>query len=350
MRRKLRLFLIICLLIWICSPLIGMWLFWVLAAIGVITALCLAGFLVANKLLTKTNWWQNQYMATRQFVSGVGYREDIQRNYDIVNLGSNPAHFAFFYENVKGQSWATGSQGQDMDFEILKFYHSYLKKGGTVLIPIMPFTAISPYLKERPDCWGMSYYSKFAKILDYAQVQKLPYGRVLLKYLRFPLFFNKKAIRYLFKDVAKDNRYEIAYQSKMLMELEFNASHWIKAWLAEFKLRNLLDVKDERWTKYYQEAVDLNRQIVDFCLERDLKPVFICVPMTQHLSKLFPQEYHQYMVTDFVKAANVHNVPFLDYTKDKRFQDDDLYFDSFFLNLRGRKMFTKQVLQDLRLI
>ena len=327
-----------------------MWLFWTLTIVGVMAILCLLSFLVANKFLTKTNWWLNQYLATKQFVSGVGYREDLQRNYDIINLGSNPAHFAFFYEDVKGQSWATGSQGQDMDFEILKYYHSYLKKGGTILIPIMPFTAISPYLKERPDCWGMAYYSKFAKILDHAQVQNLPWGWTLHRYLRFPLFFNKKAIRFLFKDVPKDERYEVAEQSMMQMELEFDASHWIKAWLAEFKLKHLLNVKDKCWVKYYEEAVSLNRQMVDFCLERDLRPVFICVPMTQHLSKLFPKEFHQYMVTDFVKESNVHNVPFLDYTKDERFQDDSFYFDSFFLNLRGRKLFTKQVLEDLDLM
>lgn len=319
----------------------------ILTSLGLITLLTIVCLLLANKLLKRTNWWKNQYLATEQFVSNAGYRDNIIRNYDIVNLGSNPAYFAFFYENVKGQSWATGSQGQDMDFEILKYYHSYLKKNATVIIPIMPFTAISPYLKERKDYWGLEYYSKFAKILDWSQVQNFPYRNNLFRYLRFPLMFNKKAIKYLIHDVNPDNRFTVTEQPMMKMELEQDATIWIRSWLKEFNLQSLNEVRDDMWKKYYDEAVSINKLIVNFCLERDLRPVFLCVPMTKHLSSLFPSSFHQYMITDFVNKANVHNVPFLDYTNDERFTVDNLFFNSFFMNLKGRKLFTKQVLKDL---
>lgn len=87
-------------------------------------ALCLcilAAGLLLNKCVKKTNWYKNQFLYTNQFVSNAGYRDNLIRNYEIVNLGSNPALFAFFYENIKGQNWSTGSQGLDMDFEILKY-------------------------------------------------------------------------------------------------------------------------------------------------------------------------------------------------------------------------------------
>ena len=325
-------------------------LFVVLIILGLLLVLALACFLVANKLVKKTNWWKNQYLATEQFVSNAGYRDNIVRNYDIANLGSNPAHFAFFYEDVKGQSWATGSQGQDMDFEVLKYYHSYLKDGGTVIIPIMPFTAISPFLKERPEYWGMAYYSKFAKILDSWQIMQLPYGSRLFRYLKYPLLYNKKAWRFILRDVKPDMRYLMTEQPMMKLELEQDAKVWISNWLKEFKLRNVLEVKKPEWKKYYEEAVMLNRQMVDYCINRGLKPVFLCVPMTGHLSSLFSEEFSRYMIKEFVAASNVYNIPFLDYTLDAQFQDDSLYFNSFFLNLHGRKLFTHRVLKDVGLI
>lgn len=346
MRRKLKIFVPI-LLAWGLSFFISIKLGIVITALLFLALCFFVIFSLLNMLVKKTNWWKNQYKATEQFVSNEGYRDNIIRNYDVVNLGSNPARFAFFYDKVKGQSWATGSQGQDMDFEILKYYHSYLKKGATVLIPIMPFTAISTYLKERPEYWDMTYYSKFAKILDKEQVNHFPGGNVLRKYLKNPLRYNKGSLRYVFCDVQLDNRYQLAEQPMMKMELEQDANKWVVGWLKEFKIRNLNDVLEDRWKKYYDEALELNKRIVEFCLERDLKPVFICVPMTKHLSDLFPVGFYQHMIKDFVNQANCYNIPFLDYTYNESLQDDSLYFNSFFLNLKGRKLFTRQVLNDL---
>lgn len=350
MKKKLLIILTICFVLCLVSLIVNIWLFITLTIVGCLALLAIVLFLLANKLIKNTNWWKNQYIATKQFVSNSGYRDNIIRNYDIVNLGSNPAHFAFFYEDVKGQSWATGSQGQDMDFEILKYFHSYLREGGTVLIPIMPFTAISTYLKERPEYWGVAYYSKFAKILDSAQIKQLPYGVEIKKYLKYPLFYNIRAIRYLLHDKEADTRFYIGEQPMMHMELEHDATKWIKGWLKEFKLNKLTDVLNPSWNKYYNESIQLNQQIIDYCVERNLKPVLICVPMTHHLANLFPHDFHQYMVTDFVNKINVRGIKFLDYTKDAQFQDDNLYFNSFFLNLRGRKLFTKKVLSDLNLV
>ena len=351
MRKKLYCLIILAVFVWIASFFVSFTLGIVLTILGILCISSISIFLIVNKLIKYTNWWKNQYLATNQFVSNAGYRDNIIRNYDVINLGSNPSHFAFFYQDVKGQSWATGSQGQDMDFEILKYFHSYIKEGGTVIIPIMPFTAISTYLKERPDYWGLSYYSKFAKIIDSAQLTKMPFSRLKLQlYLRFPLLFNPRAIIYLFHDCNPDNRYQLSEQLMMKMELQQDAENLIKGWKKEFRLQSLEEVMDSRWSKYYLEAIELNKQIVNYCFERGYKPVFVCAPMTKFLSDLFPQEARNYLIRDFVSKANDKNIPFLDYTLSEDFQDPNLYFNSFFLNMRGRKLFTQRVLKDLNLI
>ncbi len=321
--------------------------------LGLFVALCSIvftgiriGWKILDKLVKRTNWWRNQYIATSQFVSNMGYRDITIRNYDIVNLGSNPARFAFFYENVVGQSWSTGSQGLDMDFEILKYYHSYLKKGATVLIPVMPFTAISPFISTRNEYWDLRYYSKFYKLLDGEQRRHLPYNESIPTYMNSPLKFYRSAWKYILNDVPPDVRYAISEQPMTMFELAVDAEKWMKIWHEEFKLRNLRDVFNDEWKQYYEEAVSINQKMIDFCLERGYKPVFICVPMTKPLSDKFPEDVKKYLVTNFVAECNIRGVPFLDYTTDERFASPDLYFNSFFLNMRGRKLFTRQVLKD----
>ena len=114
-------------------------------------------------------------------------------------------------------------------------------------------------------------------------------------------------------------------------------------------MKQLEDVLNPKWDKYYQEAIDINRKIVGFCLERELKPVFICVPLTKFLSSKIPDNVRKHLVTDFVNKCNENEVPFLDYSEDDEFSNPSYYFNSFFLNLRGRKEFTKRVLNDLNI-
>ena len=55
------------------------------------------GFLFClNKAYLKTNHWKNQFSFTKNFISNNGYRDNLGRNLDVVNLGSNPALNGFF--------------------------------------------------------------------------------------------------------------------------------------------------------------------------------------------------------------------------------------------------------------
>ena len=42
-------------------------------------------------------------------------------------------------------------------------------------------------------------------------------------------------------------------------------------------------------------------------------------------------------------------VQILDYSKEEKLKQDDLYFNSFFLNAKGRKLFTQRVIKDLKI-
>lgn len=322
----------------------------ILAGVLVMASLLLALY-AFNKFYKKTHHWRNKFAFQSRFMPFPSNSHGNERKYDIVNLGSNPAMFGFFYADAYGQNWATGSQGLPMDFEILKFYHSHIKEGGVVLIPIMPFTAISQYLKTKPAYWSDSYYMKFASILAPDKVSHL--GNTKKNYshmLKYPVFYNPKLVRYILRDINEDRTLDISEQPMQVLELEQDAKKWISEWLKEFDVHSMEGFYGGKFHSFIEEGIGILREMIDFCLDNKLKPVLITLPMTAYLDGKFSEEFKQKLVKDFVSAANTKNVIFLDYWGKHILTDPSLYMNSFFFNLRGRKIFTKKVLTDLGLL
>lgn len=312
------------------------------------------GALLLNKLVKKSNWYRNIFAHTNQFVTNSGYRIDLQRNYDIVNLGSNPAIFSFFYEDVKGQNWATGSQGPEMDIEILKYYHSYLKEGGVVLIPIVAFSSCTPFLWHvNTNYLNNLYYGRFAKVLENRlQARRvIPNYKDVVRWIKYPLLCQPSSIKYLVKDVELDNRLKQTEQTLSLLELNIDADRWINGWKHEFNIKELDAPLDKQMEQFHEECADSFAAIVDFCKERSLKPILIIPPMTSILNSRFSDKAKETYIYSFIRRIQKRSdVEFLDYMSHPDFLSPSLYFNSFFLNLRGRKHFTRRVLTDLGLI
>jgi hypothetical protein len=317
--------------------------------LGLLLLLILIGFYFLNLLLKKTNWYKNIFIYETQFTGGSdGFHSDLQRNYDIVNLGSNPARFAFFYEKILGQNWSTGVQGLEQDFLILKRYHSFIKKGGIVIIPIVPFSALYTYvLKYKPQKNLLTYYAKFVKILLDYQINQLSVYKKVCRFIRFPLLVFPKSFFYIIKDVEKDSRLLLSEQIMQPLELNKDADAFISGWKKDFDIEDFNAPLNEIHKKSIAESVKILSEMIDFCIERELKPVIIIPPATEYLSSHFSSDMKKQYMYDFICKANTHNIPVLDYYKDERFQDPQYYFNSYFLNLKGRKLFTKQVLMDL---
>lgn len=350
MKRKLKMLGIICIAADLALLFVNKILFFIATVLIIFAGIVGVALLALNFLYKRTNHWKNQFLFEKNFISNLGYRDNLSRNLDVVNLGSNPAKYGLFYENVRGQNWATGSQGLEMDFEILRYFHSYLKEGGIVLIPIMPFTAISQYIKTKTGYWNDSYYIKFARILDLSQTKQLPNGTKLLRKIRYPLIFDPSLIRYLMADVPADNTLELSEQTMSAVELEHDANKWIDGWKKEFDATALNDfLFDSKYAPYREEAAAIIRQIVGYCKERNLKPVLLTIPISKYLAKKFSVCFRKKMIYDFVDSLNIDGIMLLDYMFDSRFDDPSLYNGSFFLNLKGRKEFSTQLMKDLGL-
>lgn len=334
------------LILLVASAFINIYFFLSLVVLYALGILVIAVFLATNKAIKKTNWWKNRFVFTYQFVSNAGYRKNLIRNYEIANVGSNPARFAFIYEEVLGQNWSTGTQGLDMDLEILRYNHSYLKKGALVILPIVAFSSVSGYLTKT----SRPYLAKFASILDGLQINnnvKLREGR---KYLKYPLLYDWKAIRFLFFDTDADRRMEINEQSMQLIEMEQDAQVWMKIWKDEFNISDVSVPLPDHLKEGREKSVEMMVEMVTFLKERGYKPVIVSPPMSASLMKHFTKDVRDTYIYSFVDEVKKKvDVPYMDYM-DSEYQNNDYYFNALFMNLRGRKLFTKRVLKDLGLI
>lgn len=305
-------------------------------------------FYLANKLLLKSNWYNNnfEFAESSQFITNEKYRGNLTRNVDVANLGSNPALYGFVYDNGIGFNWSTGFQLLDMDFEILKFYHSYVKKGGTIIIPIMPFSSVAQYLLTRREYCGPLYYSKFEKVLDPFQVSKFPYVRERKLLRRWPLLVYPKAYRYLLHDEQPVLNSVTGNRTLSDELLEKNAECLMDAWFREFQVSSLSDFRNCKWKQFQQESSLIVRKMIDFCTDRGLNVFLACPPMSRQLRSKFDAEIWKLLVGDFI--SSFEGARYMDYSDCDAFRNNDLYVNSLFLNVKGRKIFTEKILNDIK--
>ncbi|MDD2791233.1 MAG: hypothetical protein PHU40_11300 [Sulfurimonas sp.] len=292
--------------------------------------------LVVNKAYKNTNFYKNKFVDTYKF-------KNIPQNLEVVNLGSNQPKFAFDYSqnDVLGMSWAVGPQTLEYDFRILKNYYSYLKKDAKVIIALSPFQFFLDKYKD--DAANHKYYEFLEPSLidGYSQIKKR-------LHIDFPIFTAKKQILRILKDVPADKRVELGINPLNAEKIKKDAQKWVDGWKKQFGINTLenIELSDGNKTNI-DKNIKLLKEMIAFCKEREYEAVLLVLPVTKELSSLFPDEFVEKYILNPIKEANEQNVKFLNYWRDERFEAEENYIDSFFMNKVGRNKFTKQVLEDL---
>ena len=304
-------------------------------------------------ILKKTQWYRNMLVDPDHniYPDNTWYRTHDERNFDIVNLGSSGGKWAFDYSDldIKAMNWAQQPQTLLEDYNLLRHYHSILRKGGYVLITIMPFSGLN---KET----GLMDAFKYVNLDCQGEpIQPFLYKEAC-RYARYPILFKKQAakalIKYILGKERKSDKYahtKVTHNPMSSTQLEEDAKLWIDGWKRQFGIDDFeapLTPKNMSGREY---RVKLMRQLVDFCAERGYKPVYVIPPVTKHLGKYFTSKFQKLYIYDFLQQVD-RDVQTLDYSKDVELMEDDLYFNSFFLNARGRKLLTAKVLDDLNII
>ena len=179
----------------------------------------------ANRKVKQSDWFFNHQL---RYTSQFQIKSDSLK-YDIVNVGSNPARYAFFYENVKGENWSTGTQHLQEDYEILRHYSNQLSDSAVVLLPVVYFTSVTGYLVSeehhgQPIYWMLKKYSL---ILPDSIIRNIPgYNNIKFKIQdKLPLFTLSDASNALFEKNESFNDLKIEEQHLQYVQMERNASY-----------------------------------------------------------------------------------------------------------------------------
>lgn len=295
---------------------------------------------VANRCLMKTNWYRNFFVFTRD-AELLRQHPSSYNRLSIVNVGSNPARFSFFYENVNGLNLSYGTQSLDLDLAMLREYKEYLGSGCYVLLPIVPFSSISACLKNT-----LPLYVKYSDFSPLNIRDKKLLSKACL-FRKCPLLFAPTAVRYLLRDLLPNNLLDDAEQRMQHLELIQDANRWLKCWKDEFGITVLGDPLTNELLKAREKSIRMFSELIEYVLANNWKPVIISPPFSRELSELFTPKMKEVYVDSFIREFNKYQITYLDYIYDDRFSDSALYINALFMNLRGRKLFTRDVLQKL---
>ena len=304
-----------------------------------------------SKFVKRTLWYRNLFVDYdhERYPDNVWYRKHDERNFDVVNLGSSGGKWAFDYEGlpVEAMNWANQPQTLIEDFRLFKNFHSILRKGGKVLIVIMPFTG----LNKRT---GVMDCLKYVPTLYWDNVddEHIDAARRLAQY---PLLFGKPAIKAVIKHLLGREqppallRGSDADENPMSpSELEADAQRWMDGWARQFGIDDFEAPLTPSNLEGRQVRIKVMRDLIDFITERGYEPIYIIPPVASALSRRFTPKFRQLYIYDYLAQVD-RKVRLLDYSTTPDFADS-MFFNSFFLNLRGRKVFTQLVLEDLGLI
>lgn len=301
-------------------------------------------------LLYKTAWYKHLFVAEQgELYPGVAwFRSHNERNYDIVNIGSSAAKWAFDWSTygIKGMNWAQAPQSLVEDFNLLRNFHSILRKGGYVLLPIMPCSSLG----RTPGFYDSLRYVK----IDSGEPIEPAFHAEAQRYAQFPILFGKPALKALVRYLLHCERNytnpnpDLEHNPMNPEQLDADGEGWVEGWKREFSISDFDYPLTPQNQAKREERRKLWREVIDFCTERGYKPVFTILPVTKHLSAYFSDTFKENYIYSFLREIE-RDVPLLDYSNDKELCEDDLYFNSFFHNKKGRELMTKRVAADLHL-
>lgn len=292
-----------------------------------------------RRIMVHSGWYHNLFEDAFRI-------QTIPQHLDIINLGSNPAKFAFDYTEaeVKGFNLAVGPQTLTYDFRMLKNYHSYLDDNGAriAILGLCPFTLCKDRYTERDGdiAKGLRYYP----ILHRAMID----GFDEKTYDIFVDHPEKLGIKSWAKAILRRRTDALAITSNPLTEEEMDKASigMINRWKYELFLKNFstdgLSQEVKESLKYNSGVLD---QIISFCKERSIKLVAVILPISDSLNKYIDEDFKNHCLYSILKSKDI---ALLNYSTDARFSNNSNFQDELRMNLKGRRKFTAQVIADLR--
>lgn len=293
-----------------------------------------------NGLIRRTHWFNDvMFPDCRKFW---GYNTF---NTEVINLGSTSGCYAFDYEGlpVQGANFALRHNPLSGDQAILKNYFGYLNPTEShVIITLCVFSSLAGGYDFMEDRFYTLVYPSSIPHFSYRRQQEVKKWAASPIRL-FPLWCVYSELRSLLK--GKHNVVKTEEQMKK------DAEGWMKGWKHEFAISDFSQPLSLLNQDGLKDAASLLNEMISFCKERNINPVLVLPPMYHTLAGKFDEKAREVLLDDLIDAIEDKSVKFYNYMDDSRFaHDSSLFQNSFLLNNKGAKKFTKIVLSDIGLL
>lgn len=298
---------------------------------------------IASKLngaIRRTHWFNEElFPDCRKFWNYNTF------NTDVINLGSTSGCHAFDYEDlpIRGVNFALSHNPLSGDQAILKNYFGYLNpKGSHIIISLCVFSSLAGSYDFMEDRFYTLIYPTSIPHFSYRRQQQIK--TIAASPIRkFPLWSFFAELRALLRGTCHSTLTE--------EQMKADAERWIKGWKHEFALSDFSQPLSLINKDGVNDAAEILNDIILFCKERNIKPVILIPPMYHTLAEKFDEKARQLFVYDLIEKIEDKTVPFYNYMDDSRFsRDSSLFMNSFFLNKKGAKKFTRIALTDIGLL
>lgn len=287
---------------------------------------------VLNKLVRKSYWYNN-------IAFGNCEKFWIHRTFDldVVNLGSSSSVAAFDYSgfvNLKTANWAMEPQALVADFEILRNYSCYLRKGATVIIPLCPFSCLGGSNDDLAD--------KYYTVLNIASIPHASYRR---QQQQMEIKNNPWRYYPLIQLIARNPKTTNLEAGKFAADAKMRMESWRK----EFSMIRFTDPLSIVNKDAFIDGVNLLKEMISYCKYRKFYPVIVVPPVSEAMRSMFTESMKEVFIDSFIEKSIDKDILVLNYFNDLRFYDND-FKNSFILNTEGAKKFTKIVINDIGVI
>ena len=301
--------------------------------VGLVVLFFLAVILLCNGIYIRTPLYRNRVRTIEKFQRGV------PENLDIMNTGSNHAYYSIDWSlvGVNGFSLASGPQSISWDYRLVSKYHSHIRDGKILLIVLSDL--VFGFLEYPRDSANFRYYY-------FLENEEIPNSTTWkrIKYRVLPILENWRNFVHCFYRRGKlfrENEPSLAYAEK-------TSDERIEGWKEQFNLRDLQHRESlAHLQDNIQEASLLLKKMIDETKSSGIVPVLMLPPLSGVINKKISDEFiDEVILKPVAKVAS--DVPFLNYMRDKRFQDYRYYFNGDFMNQLGREKFMPVLWQDIQ--
>lgn len=298
-------------------------------------------YTIIVRRVKRTNWYLNQLADKSQFPTEEWYRSHDERNFDMVNIGSSNAYYAFNYNytNLKGFNWAGKPQTNDTSFALIKQFYSILGHNGILCIPLSPFSGL------KVPRTGLTEEMKYYGILNPSLMQ---FSEEIGKKMGNPLNNSTKTVvKRILKDVPRQKKTD---EKQLIGEEQFedNAEFWIDLWKKEFKIDDLYSPTPPHLLEGMADRQRLMNEIIEFCMIRNIRPVLIIPPVYHTLNKYFNEKFYNRYLDPLISTALESGAEFIDMMKDPTY-DSSHFYNAFFLNENGSEKFMNDLPKKLNI-